>query len=93
MFFSVSNVQKIQKMSFYYWDDSFRNKSGLSLRECIEKFGTQVVSCLHGRYKVILLDGTKTLKYSWMLWFKSTTGMNIPVIAYEEQAKRIPGQF
>jgi hypothetical protein len=80
-------------MSYYYWNNNFKNEQGLSLQECSEKFGTKLVSCHLGKYKVILLDSRKTLGYSWMLWFKDGRGKQVPVAGYEATAQRIPGTF
>jgi hypothetical protein len=82
-------------MAYYYWDDRFKTDEGFSLKECLEQFGTKLVSCeANGRrfkYKVILLDGKKSLGNSWMLWMKDGRGKNVQVGLYEKDATRVAG--
>lgn len=75
-------------MSYYYWDDTFTNAEGLSLEECKHLYGTKVVKgVMQGYnivYKVVFLDKKKSLKNSWMLWFRDRRGKNVPVNMYEK---------
>jgi hypothetical protein len=80
-------------MSYYYWDNNFKNKQGLSLQECSEKFGTKLVSFHSGKYKVVFLDSRRSLGNSWMLWFKDGRGKQVPVVWYEATAERVQGTF
>jgi len=57
-------------ISYYYWDENFKNKDDLSLQECYDRFGTKIVMANKFYYKVVFLDETKDLGYSWMLWSK-----------------------
>jgi hypothetical protein len=82
---------------YYYWNDDFRTPEGLSLQQCLEQFGTQLVAFRDRRsrqmfkYKVVHLDGQRSLGNSWMLWFKGRKGENIPVALYESDAQRVSG--
>jgi hypothetical protein len=82
-------------MAYYYWNESFQTEEGLSLRQCLEQFGTKVVKCsINGvrlKYKVILLDANRTLGYSWMLWMKDLRGRNVGVALYEKEGQRVMG--
>jgi hypothetical protein len=82
-------------MAYYYWDDGFKTSEGFSLQECIEKFGTKVVTGVANgiqlKYKVILLDKKRSLGNSWMLWMKDGRGKNIHVALYEKDASRVAG--
>jgi len=74
-------------MSYYYWDNDFRSKDGLDLSECMKRFGTTVTDFPtedgNFKYKVIFLDSSKDLGYSWMLWMKNSR--NIKVRMYEDK--------
>lgn len=82
-------------MAYYYWDDSFRTSEGLSLTQCLEQLGTQVVTFKAGgkrlKYKVIFLDSKKSLGNSWMLWMKDEKERNVCVTSYEKSASRVVG--
>ncbi len=64
---------------------SFKNKDNLSLKECYERFGTKIVMANNFYYKVVFLDETKDLGYSWMLWSKDIAkDTNMRVTLYEK---------
>jgi hypothetical protein len=76
-------------MSYYYWDPAFRSKDGLTLDECMQRFGAAVTvfPTENGnfRYKVIFLDETRDLGHSWMLWMKTQRNRNVKVTMYEDK--------
>jgi hypothetical protein len=77
-------------VSYYYWDNNFRTKDDLTLKECYEKFGTKLVWAEKFYYKVVYLSEKKELGNSWMLWSKDiTTDANIKVRLYEQDFSKI----
>jgi hypothetical protein len=78
------------KLSYYYWDPEFKTEAGLTLKQCLERYGTQKVNAKSFYYKVIFLDKKKDLGNSWMLWSKDyRTNSNIKVTQYEKDPTHI----
>ena len=74
-------------MSYHYWDPDFRTAEGLTLQQCLDKYGTGTQNM--GRnihYQVIFLDAKRDYGNSWMLrCFNRATGENVPVRLYEDK--------
>ena len=70
----------------YYWSDTFRNKEGKTLQECLNQYGTKLTRMPNGNaiYKVIFLDSSKNLGNAWMLWFRNKEKIYYKVRLYEE---------
>lgn len=73
-------------MSYYYWDENFRSNGGLTLQECLNKYGIGKETMGRGiDYQVIFLDEKRDFGYSWMLrCYRRKTGENVPVRLYEQ---------
>lgn len=75
---------------YFYWDDSLRTKDGLSLQECLERFGTGVQQASQFYYKVVFLDESKSFGNSFMLWARhNVTHQNCYVRLYEKNPANI----
>jgi len=76
--------------SYYYWDKEFKTKQNLTLKECLEKYGTTIAKTKNFYYKVIFLDENKSLGNSWMLWAKDyVKDENVAVTLYEKNPDNI----
>jgi hypothetical protein len=72
---------------WFYWSDKERNRDGKSLRECFAKYGTGRNSGDDYELETgfLFLDGSRSDKYSWLLWVKDAeTGNQMTARLYEE---------
>jgi hypothetical protein len=72
---------------WFYWSDKERNRDGESLRECFAKYGTGRNSGDDYELETgfLFLDGSRSDKYSWLLWVKDAeTGNQMTARLYEE---------
>jgi hypothetical protein len=84
---------KLNTIPFYYWNPDFKTKEGFTLEECMDRFGTALLT--HPRMndydiKVIFLDEKKTRERVWILWIKNiATGVYMKVTQYQNKPEYI----
>jgi hypothetical protein len=81
---------------YYYWDESFRNRNGETLQQCLTSYGVGVQRLPNlGRdiwMAVIFLSAKRKFGYSWCLrCYRRPSGANIPVQLYENKNARVYG--
>lgn len=85
--FDISKLYMSNSEQYYYWDYSFLNNQGLTLKECFVNFGTGTQNLNKQiRMEVIFLDDTQDFGNSWCLrCYDRSTKQNIPVRLYEQK--------
>jgi|LakMenE18May11ns_1017448.scaffolds.fasta_scaffold9958587_14 hypothetical protein len=82
-----------QNRTYYYWDDCFYNKNGLSLRDCYNRYGLGKQQICNDALtmEVIFLDESKSFGNSWALRVYDRQNKNVPLRLYEKD--KIYGKF
>ena len=78
--------------SCYYWNENYRTKGGKTLQQCLDEYGIGTQNLRNnGRMEVIFLDARRDFSHSWTFrCYNSTTGVDIPIAAYEKDRQRGP---